>query len=556
MNDTPSRRRRQQNNGLKQRLLDAANHEIEEHAYVSHKASGITPDEAAKAAAESPFAATAKRDVRNAINAHFQHPTGDSAGKPRQHISEASVRDAAGRHYQALRLQPDTSPQKALWENIHIPPDAVQKSRAGTLKHMAGGHAGEISPEALVQLQDRDRQLVSTYVDQPHQLKRLHQLEHDMTRRGPQHFSRLTPGQQQAHLEYIAHEHAHPELKSRVMTAGNDPTSPGMLGARAARKAGATALAVEGQTFAHHYDGTVTRLHEGQAQMVQQGWDHQKIARRNAQIEKMLGKAGAATEHTGHVDAARVQVREALHRMETSAIGSAERTALKGLKPGHLDAVVKHVAEKLAGGEKMFAADYISSAVVAERAKPGALRSVLTKYFPTFTRGGEAVAQGAASTAGAVAHGAARAAGAVAQAPGAAARAGGAVLSAVPAVLTADITPAVRATGSAIGSAAVTTGKAVGHVSRAVGKGILVTGAVGGGLMLLSSLMSAPRASRRSDAGNGGPGAEEMPVVFTGNPSVGLGAMAVPPMDRQAQAGGWAQRVSAPQPDTGVSPGR
>ncbi len=105
--------------------------------------------------------------------------------------------------------------------------------------------------------------------------------------------------------------------------------------------------------------------------------------------------------------------------------------------------------------------------------------------------------------------------------------------------------------------------KAPGFLSRAAtrsakfakgaGTAVLVTGAVGGGLMLLSEMLKTPRPPRRPYSGGMD---EDAPMVFNGNPDVSLGAMSVPQVGQQAQMGSWVSKLPAMDQSMGVTPTR
>lgn len=539
-------------------LLETANDAIDESAQRHAEAAGIAPNKSLEHIRSDPAykksVDSAKKNVRDTLNAHFE-PGKFEGDVP--HLSHDSVRTAATGHFDAVhsgKLGGEV-PASALWNDVHTgPTPAARKQelrdnvRGRTLERMASHATGEVSPETLIELQNRDVRLAGALP--PDELNRLHNLEHQMTRTSGKHFSELTPQQQKARLDYLSHEHGHPDLQSRAVSH-HETKDPGMFGRRGARRNAPSAISVDGQTLSHHYDGSVTRLHEGQTQMVQQGWDHQRISGRATNLAGMVENATANTAHAAHEATARAHVNSALGWMQTAEASPAQREALARLKPKHIDAVVKDYASRLHAGET-FAhnSPHLTDALVHETGKPGALRSFATKYLPTFTRGADGVAHAASTTVSAIPH-----------APGAVYRAGGTALSATGAALATDVTPAFRATGRALGSAAVTTSNAIssashtafqktGSFAKGAGKAVLITAGVGAGLVALNSLLSSSRPPRRMDNVNADMGSD--PLIFTGNPDISIGALSVPQVGQQAQMGSWASRVPSMDQDMGI----
>ncbi len=406
-------------------------------------------------------------------------------------------------------------------------------------------------------------------------------------------FTRVQNGRVEVVQEGWDHKNVVKEAQTNLKKQGSAYHDKAAL--KTARRAGPTPVA--GTDRISFHDGTLMSVGaDGQHTMVNEGWDaqharktvgvqnmadHTPPAPKPTSADKRAAKAAAhvtartnmieaslsSAPNQAHIDTARAHFNSAINYIETHPDATREqKRALSRMKPHHVDAVVHNYANLLGTGAAPAATalGQITGDLVHE--------THTSSLVPTFMKGRNVAANAVDSVAHAAGNINRAAVGDLLATDVVHNRATRALSTAGSAVVSSAHNGAVRATGAiatgashvggAIATAAPHVGTGIANTAKkglgfakGAGKAVLITGAVGAGLMAVTQMLKSPRPPRRMDDFVGGDMGSE-PIVFNGGANVGMGTLSVPQVGQQAQMGNWA--AQAPGMDQGVPsvPGR
>ena len=235
---------------------------------------GTPPETVAHVEGVRKAARDAKKNFHAALDSHFE--PGKFGSEPPPHLSDGSVRAAAGKHFDLVRAvgKDVHTPEHRhkLWADLHENPYGSHPvnvvEREGLLEKVATDAHGNFDQGKYNELLHHDAKAAATIADHG-QLKALHEIEAK-----PSHFMDLPADKRAAHIDYLQSEHAHPDMKTHVRSAA--PTTA-LKKAETFMHDGAQIHAFPDGTVAHVKNGSLLKLQEGA-----------KSAEHFASIEKTL----------------------------------------------------------------------------------------------------------------------------------------------------------------------------------------------------------------------------------------------------------------------------